>query len=76
MNTLALKALSILPWFKMAKWLLAELGWQRDVANWLAAENAWYFKMAANAWGATYVADPDALKIDILKQVAIGALKP
>jgi hypothetical protein len=51
MNTLVLKALSLVPWFKLAKWLLAETGWQRDVAEWLAAENEWYFRLAAKAWG-------------------------
>jgi hypothetical protein len=51
MNPIAVAILSRIPWFKLAKWLLAELGWQRDVAQWLAAENEWYFRLAAVVWG-------------------------
>ena len=39
------------------KWLLAETGWGKDVALWLAAENQWYFELAAVAWGELYVAN-------------------
>lgn len=50
LNPIAIAVLSRIPWFKLAKWLLAELGWQRDVAQWLAAENEWYFRLAAEVW--------------------------
>jgi hypothetical protein len=51
MNPLVLKLLSMVPWFKIALWLIAELGWKLKVAQWLAAENTWYFDLAAKALG-------------------------
>lgn len=62
MNPLVLKALSLLPWFKIAKWLLAEAGWKLDVASWLAAEDEWYLKLAAKLWGELDTTDPAVIK--------------
>lgn len=63
MNSLIAKALWSLPWFNLAKYLLAELGWQRDVALWLEKQQEWYFQLAAKAWGAMYEEHPDQLKL-------------
>jgi hypothetical protein len=51
MSSIFLKLASLLPYWKIAKWLLAETGYQRDVALWLASEQQWYFKLAADLWG-------------------------
>lgn len=72
MNIMAL--LYKLPLWKTAKWLLAEAGWQRDVATWLAAENAFYFKLAAAAWATLEVKDPDALKAELMKEWLAGTI--
>ncbi len=50
--------LGLLPYWKTAKWLLAELGWQRDVYAWLEAENAWYFQLAAQLWNDLTLTSP------------------
>lgn len=63
MNSLLLKVASLLPYYKLALWLIAEAGYKQKVAEWLAAENAWYFKLAAVAWGALYEEHPDQLKV-------------
>lgn len=59
---------NLLPYYKVAKWLLAESGYYQKVATWLASENEWYFQLAAAAWGELYVADPNALKPVLLAQ--------
>ncbi len=66
MNAIILKALSLFPAvskaFAILKWLLAESGYWAKVEKYLAAENQWYFELAAVAWGALYASDPNALK--------------
>jgi hypothetical protein len=76
MNAFILKILSLFPQvsnaFNILKWLLAETGWGKDVALWLAAENQWYFKLAAVAWGELYVSNPNALKPVLLANATKG----
>lgn len=74
MNNLILKALIRLPWFKTAQWLLAESNYWRDVGAWLAAENDWYFKLAAAAWGQLQVKDPETLKAELMKAWLAGTI--
>ena len=47
-----------LPYYKLAQWLLAELGWQKDVEAWLLAEKTWYFTLAAQLWDTLTVSSP------------------
>lgn len=63
MNSLLLKVASLLPYYKLALWLIAEAGFREKVALWLASENNWYFQLAAKAWGAMYEEHPDQLKL-------------
>ncbi len=76
MNAFIIKMLMHLPAWDLVRWCLAETGYQRDVAQWLAVENAWYFKLAATAWGATYVADPNALRAVLLEDFLKGMIQP
>jgi hypothetical protein len=62
MSATILRIISMFPlvgkYFNLVKWLLAESGYQKKVALWLAAENAWYFKLAAGAWGILTITPP------------------
>ncbi len=50
--------LNLLPYVRLLKWLLAESGYQKKVYQWLEAENAWYFQLAAQLWNDLTLTSP------------------
>lgn len=64
MNPIVSKLLMMVPWWKLAKWLLAESAYKLGVAEWVAAENKWYLDLAAKALGFD---DTEKLKKELAK---------